>query len=271
MTWAEIPLCWPTDDGACACGRGHIDKQIAKAPLVAWERYVTTPPTTEDHAQWSEQYPQANPGLLLEPARVVVVDCDSAAGIAEARDRGMPRTRTVRTAHGLHFYLANIVGVRGRTTHRGQSRRLDVLAAGYAVAVGARHREGVVYAVVDDAQLAPPPPWVLEMLASATADTLAATPVLGDVAAVRLETLRVSPRIRALIHEGDTTRYPSRSEGLFAALLALTASGYDDTVIANVMLDPGHAISAKPRELGRRWLAREIARARAKSDVEVFA
>lgn len=29
-----IPLCWPTADGKCACGKGHTGKQIGKAPLI---------------------------------------------------------------------------------------------------------------------------------------------------------------------------------------------------------------------------------------------
>ena len=40
--------------------------------------------------------------------------------------------------------------------------------------------------------------------------------------------LRVSPRIKYLIQHGDSIgQYPSRSEALFAVLLALLASGYD--------------------------------------------
>jgi hypothetical protein len=31
---ALIPLCWPTPGGACACGYGHEDKNIGKAPLI---------------------------------------------------------------------------------------------------------------------------------------------------------------------------------------------------------------------------------------------
>ena len=46
-------------------------------------------------------------------------------------------------------------------------------------------------------------------------------------------------------------------------------AGHDDLTIAAVVLDPAHGISANPRELGQGWLARELARARAKGDVEI--
>jgi hypothetical protein len=70
---------------------------------------------------------------------------------------------------------------------------------------------------------------------------------------------------------GGDSRYASRSEAVFACVQALIVAGYDDVTIAAVLLDPAYGISAKPRALGRRWLARELARARLKGDVDAFA
>ena len=82
-----------------------------------------------------------------------------------------------------------------------------------------------------------------------------------------LRTLRVSPRIKYLIQHGDTIgQYPSRSEALFAVILALLAAGYDDTDIARLCLLETHGISALPREKGRAWLAQELKRANHKSN-----
>jgi hypothetical protein len=33
--WFAIPLFWPTPAGTCACGRGHDEREVGKAPLVA--------------------------------------------------------------------------------------------------------------------------------------------------------------------------------------------------------------------------------------------
>ena len=79
--------------------------------------------------------------------------------------------------------------------------------------------------------------------------------------------LRVPPRIKYLIRHGDSIgQYPSRSEALFAALMALLDAGYDDDHIAQVCLLKTHGISGLPREKGRTWLAQELKRARHKAN-----
>ena len=79
--------------------------------------------------------------------------------------------------------------------------------------------------------------------------------------------LRVPPRIKYLIRHGDSIgQYPSRSEALFAALMALLDAGYDDDHIAQVCLLKTHGISELPREKGRTWLAQELKRARHKAN-----
>ena len=81
-----------------------------------------------------------------------------------------------------------------------------------------------------------------------------------------LRSLRVSPRIKYLIQHGDTIgQYPSRSEALFAVIMALLAVGYDDTHIASLCLLEDHGISQLPREKGRTWLAQELKRAHRKA------
>ncbi len=81
--------------------------------------------------------------------------------------------------------------------------------------------------------------------------------------------LRVSPRIKYLIQHGDSIgQYPSRSEALFAVLMALLGAGYDDADIARLCLLETHGISELPREKGRTWLAQELKRARHKANGE---
>jgi hypothetical protein len=83
---------------------------------------------------------------------------------------------------------------------------------------------------------------------------------------VPIEKLRVSAQIKRLVVEGHTAdlqRCPSRSEAVGAVTVALVAAGYDDVVIAAVLLNPSYGISDKPREQSTAWVAAEIASARA--------
>ena len=82
-----------------------------------------------------------------------------------------------------------------------------------------------------------------------------------------LRTLRVSARIKYLIQHGDSIgQYPSRSEALFAVLMALLAAGYDDTDVAHLCMKETHGVSKLPREKGQNWLAQELKRARLKAN-----
>jgi hypothetical protein len=208
--------------------------------------------------------------------RLLIIDGDSEEALAEMQAHGLPYTARTRTWHGEHHWYAAPGDVpRTRVARRGESRHIDVLTAGYGVLPPSRHRFLCTYTWIvspDAAPFAPAPRWALDMLAKApTGTTPAPTVALGDLERVLLSELGLDARTRALIREGQSPRYPSRSEALWAVLHALIAAGYGDRTIASVLLDPRYAISAKPREQGRRWLAREIARARAKSDVELFA
>ncbi|MBU0645034.1 MAG: hypothetical protein KKA78_17795 [Alphaproteobacteria bacterium] len=89
----------------------------------------------------------------------------------------------------------------------------------------------------------------------------------------RLESLddlppSVSARTKMLIVNGDDpddpTRYPSRSEVLFAVLTALVRAGVDDATMAVVILDPDHGISAHVLEQPKhhQYAAEQIAKAR---------
>ena len=81
-----------------------------------------------------------------------------------------------------------------------------------------------------------------------------------------LRRLRVSPCIKYLIQHGDSIgQYPSRSEALFAVIIALLGAGYDDAHIARLCLLETHGISELPREKGRMWLAQELKRAHRKA------
>ncbi len=83
---------------------------------------------------------------------------------------------------------------------------------------------------------------------------------------LELHRLHVSPYVKHLIQSGDTIgEYASRSEALFAILLALLGAGYDDSDITRLCLLETHGISKLPREKGSAWLEQELKRARRKA------
>ena len=265
-----IPVCWPVGT-ACACGRRHQSHEIGKAPLVRWSDFLLKPPAPGLVAEWRRWWPLCNWGELLEPAGILEIDLDSEPALSEATALGLPPAPVMRPARGRRFrYLCPPEVAGRRTTRRGESHHIDVLGAGYGIVEGL-HVNGVRYAWSVPPTVQPPgpaPAWAVQLLAHAPAEV---TPIdLSELEAVTVEPIHVSPRILALIADGGAARYPSRSEALWAVLMALIEAGYTDVEVASIVLDPAYGISSKPREKGRRWLAGELARARAKSDAEIF-
>jgi hypothetical protein len=281
--WPVIPTCWPDGRGRCGCGWGHVGKPVGKAPRIPkYDPAIAPAPASV--ATWIRELPTANVAQLLEPAGLVVVDCDNDDAEAEVHALGLPRTRTVRTGQGRQYiYRRPPACPRTRRTKAGCSEHIDLLAGGITIAPPSRHRNGNVYRCLDPTvPLAEAPAWVVRWLQEAPAPVATAAVALpAELPRIDLDTLAVPPWVRRVIVEGTDPRYRSRSEAIHAVSRALVAAGYDDIVIAAILLDPRFAISAKPRELAprwdaagkasRRWVRHEVARARAKSDVEVFA
>jgi hypothetical protein len=90
----------------------------------------------------------------------------------------------------------------------------------------------------------------------------------GDLPPIDLYTLKIPTWLKTLIRYGEDVNaakpYPSRSEALFDAVQGLLKASINNQTSMSLLLDPRYAVSEKPREKGRKWLASEIARARAK-------
>jgi hypothetical protein len=88
----------------------------------------------------------------------------------------------------------------------------------------------------------------------------------GELRPIELKTLKIHTRLKTLIKFGEDINaakpYPSRSEALFDAVKWLLKSGIDEPTIMSLALDARYAISEKPREKGRAWLASELYLAR---------
>src|SRR5215472_5481980 len=137
----------------------------------------------------------------------------------------------------------------------------------------------------DDVLLAPLPDWLRAIGASRDSTPVAGVALPDVLHVIYLQDLKVSHRIKYLIQTGedpdDPTRYcypngaPDRSRALFAVIQALLGVGHDDATIASVVMDQRYGISAKVLsqknarnsrywEQTKTWIAKEIARAKAK-------
>lgn len=268
------PLCWPTSQGKCGCPKHHTDlKEIGKAPLLG-EGYEKEKLSRARVIALALKYPHANWGLLLKPSGLLASDADSAEADREVERRGAPPGPRHRTAKGVHRFFRNRSGVIGNTTKRGDSKTLDVLATGYVVLPGSKHQSGVLYeseVSFSEAELEDAPEWMVDLLRESQKAQAEVEALPDDLSPIDLKKLKVPAWVKEVILKGQTShpkKYPSRSEAVFAVVTALLKAGHDTATIAAILLDPQYAISEKPREQGRKWLAGDIARARAKIQEE---
>jgi hypothetical protein len=257
-----LPLCWPDEDGNCACGRGHNEREVGKAPLLqdGVHGATTDPVTIRD---WWAQWPEANVGIALKPASLLLLDLDSHEALEEARKNGLPPGPAVRTGRGEHRYFRNPWSDVATAVRKGASCAVDVKVSGFVVAPPSVHASGHRYewsVSLDEAPLVPAPDWVRGLLHPAIEPTRIAPP--SELPKVDVEALRVTDRIRSLIKSGETGGYPSRSEAGFAVLSALVKAGHSDGEMFAVLKQ--NPIGDYARDRGNDWIAGEIARARAK-------
>src|SRR5437870_4835491 len=90
LGWHPIPLCWPNQGGVCACGGNHKGRDVGKAPLIYYKRFVEHPPSRNQIEELWTRWPLANIGILLRPSGLLVIDADSEAAIREVETLGVP-------------------------------------------------------------------------------------------------------------------------------------------------------------------------------------
>ena len=166
--WVPIPLCWPTSEGKCGCGRGHTERDIGKAPLLG-KGYQGVRPDEAQVGAWWDRWPHANVGILLEPSRLVLVDLDSDDAAREIQER-LPATAYVTTGKGWHVYYQAPGGLPGRRrTKWGDCKEIDLLGKGYVVAPPSIHATGRAYAWEGDLGcVADAPGWLVAALSPPT-------------------------------------------------------------------------------------------------------
>jgi hypothetical protein len=284
--WPVLPLCWPDDRGQCACPRRHTKEQeIGKAPLTDHGAYSATT-DLETIGEWWTVWPEANIGVALEPAGLLVVDADSPEALKDARRlsglAGLPPApiaRTGRREGGFHWYFRRPEDCRiGSIAKRGASHAIDVKTNGYVIVPPSRHRSGLQYTLQsapDVVPLGPPPAWPVDWLAErATARANGAVHFAADAAADGAEVwAEVSPKLDSRIVravEGGPDAYTpleggdsSRSGCDAAVCFALVQAGLPDDAIRAVYQAMPIGRLGKYRDRGDDYLALTLGNMRA--------
>jgi len=244
LGWSVLPLCWPTPDGECGCGRSHQGKVIGKAPLTKHGLHDATGETATITTWWS-QWPKANVAVALGQARLLAIDCDSKDAIQEAVELGLPDTTCRMSRWPAYVYSVPEGSPQVNLIHWGKSRSIDILATGYLVVHG-RHQNGKE--IYMDGELSTDvPQWAVDALAkkadgerveSVSSEPPEAPPVL------------LSPKGedwwfgRIVVDLADGATKPmkeahrtDRSETLYNLGLALAAANASQGLVADVLAE----------------------------------
>ncbi|RPF47101.1 uncharacterized protein DUF3987 [Thermodesulfitimonas autotrophica] len=143
-----------------------------KRPLLpAWSEYQNRRPVEQEIRAWWRDNPEANIGVVTGAVSgLVVLDLDGETAIVYAKEKGLPRTPTVRTNKGYHVYFTHPGGTVPNAVSLGGVRGLDLRGdRGYVAAPPSVHPSGRRYAWArgrgpDDLPLAPLPEWVLKLI-----------------------------------------------------------------------------------------------------------
>lgn len=274
-------------DWSFAAQRGFSVFPLAhqsKTPAITkWEPYRDAPASPTLIADWSAQSSLNMAVATGAVSGCIVLDCDSLLSRLIVEERGMPKTLTVSTPRGTHFYLehpgfpvANRAGRRWADAD-GLDLRADggyVVGPGsYYVPTAAELAKGKVeggYSIEVDAPLAPAPPWLLDLIVRTEPVTPAAAPRVAEEttpygrAALNDETLRLvncpdgevnnqinlsAFAVAQLVAGGEVTE----DEGWGALTEALAARGLEGEEKANGTLMRGWAAGLEaPRAVEHR-------------------
>lgn len=269
----------------CCCDPGHVGvgrehgkrcTSPGKSPIHPWKVFQSRLPTQAEVLQYWKNYPIGNVGTVLgQVSGAVRVDVDGGAGYATLCEwslQDLPDTWEFTSGTGgrgwLYGWPRELPCATTSQRLPGAHEECRLMANGsQTILPPSRHPSGGHYIWVDghgphDRPLAPAPRWLIARLrADTTGEPLAATALPADLPAVDVPALGLDQQTLSLLQHGEL-RYPSRSEGLFAAITRLVKAGFDDPTIAAVLFDPAYLSGAKARERGEQWLAQELGRAR---------
>lgn len=142
-----------------------------KTPLIPWGAFQKRMPDDREIQLWFARTPQPNIGVVCGAvSNLVVLDIDGEEGFQSLIAKGLeiPKTLTVKTGRGMHYYFLH-PGVPTRNFAKGRSSfplpGVDFRGdGGCVVAPPSLHASGVRYQFEEDLPPAPMPAWLREMV-----------------------------------------------------------------------------------------------------------
>jgi hypothetical protein len=145
-----------------------------KKPLISWKRLTETAQTAEEKAAILETGIPGALGIVTgEVSNLFVLDIDGPEGEKSIEGKHIPRTWTVRTPHGVHYYFRWTSALdECVTTRAGVLPGVDVRGSGgYVVFYGWEIAPSL-------APLASPPQWLLDALSKKESREVAGGPLV---------------------------------------------------------------------------------------------
>jgi hypothetical protein len=131
-----------------------------KVPLVPWTEYTKRRVTDEERQQWDKLYPGGDRGIICGPiSQLFVLDVDGEEGIVSLKGYHLPKTVTVKTPHGKHYYFRWIPELDNKvTTKVAVLPKVDVRGEGGFVRFYGWRKGPHIRALLA------PPQWLIDLL-----------------------------------------------------------------------------------------------------------
>lgn len=176
--WPILPLHTPTSDGRCDCGIPACDRP-GKHPRTAHGLYDATT-NTGTIQDWMTRWEPTNWGIRTgRESGLIFLDVDGDKGFQSMRGLALPMTRIHLTGRGWQAGFSLPLG-EDWASATAVLPGIDIRArGGYVVAPPSIHYTGRAYQVYLDAEAAPPPRWLRDLV-SETIVPVNAAPVRPD-------------------------------------------------------------------------------------------
>jgi KaiC/GvpD/RAD55 family RecA-like ATPase len=196
---------------------------------VSWQEFQDRRATDDEKTAWKQKFPRHNSGIVTGPiSGLFVLDVDGEQGEKSLASLHVPKTVTVKTPHGRHFYFKYTSELEDKiTTKVGVLNKVDVRGAGGMVAFyGWEYGPNV-------RPLLAPPQWLIDLLPSKNSPK-----VIGD----SFKKLDFTAAMQSL-KEGN------RNETLFKLASSLRARGFELKEIYETLLPKAKEVGISEKEL----------------------
>lgn len=152
-----------------------------KKPLSPWRDITVRQQTSEEKVKILESAQPGTVGIVTGPiSRIFVLDIDGPEGAKSIEQLHIPKTWTVKTPHGVHYYFKWVPELDSKVTTRAAILDgVDIRGhGGYVVWYGWHIPPHL-------ATLASPPQWLIDKLADKQGKRELATGIVGTIAAIK--------------------------------------------------------------------------------------